>query len=120
MCAQVFDVSMFDHFKSKMKISGQTSHKSVAMKPFIFIYFQPNEILRHARHKSAQGCLLPPTAGPPRCAFIAPPAEAACDLEAELTPFMSLNQSQSCGVGRSQGSSDGKSFSKSRKDPQTR
>lgn len=35
-------------------------------------------------------------------------------------PFISLNQSQSCGVGRSQGYSDNKSFSKSGKDPQTK
>lgn len=141
-CALNLDIDMFRHFIKKKKKNSlhnllwnlDDHHKLQTSLYFsinplsynyllfldLFVYFQTDQSLCRVRHKSAQACLSPPPVRPLHSAFIATPAEAVCDLEAELPPFMSLNQSQSCGVGWSQGYSDNKSFSKSGKDPQTK
>lgn len=63
---------------------------------YLFVYkqknanvcvFQTDEMLRCVRHKSAKGCLSPPTVRPLHSAFIASPAEMVGDLEVESPPF---------------------------------
>lgn len=92
---------MFDDFKTKNTLETLDLKSLCQKKKVVGDINQPRVV-----------CRLPQ---PGHCARLLLPA---CDLEAELTPsFMPLNQSQSCGVGRSQGCRDSKRFSKSGEGP---